>query len=87
MQEVEGNMTQFREQDYPIDSFVMVRPRGSNFTGRAGGSFRHVVIVKRPQIPNDPQRWQDYDWFGPDPCGPSGAQGNYSCGDFGYKGR
>lgn len=28
----------------------------------------------------------DYDWFGPDPCGPAGAQGGLNCGDFGYRG-
>lgn len=50
MQEVEGNMTRFRAEGYPIDSFIM-----------------------------------DYDWFGPEPCGPAGAQGGLNCGDFGYK--
>lgn len=45
MQEVEGNMTQFREQDYPIDSFIMVRLRCSSFTGRAFGSSRHVIFA------------------------------------------
>eukprot|EP00041_Stephanoeca_diplocostata_P019001 m.402856 g.402856 ORF g.402856 m.402856 type:complete len:276 (+) comp21185_c0_seq4:356-1183(+) len=28
----------------------------------------------------------DYDWFGPKPCGPDGAQGDGNCGDYGYKG-
>ncbi len=27
----------------------------------------------------------DYDWFGPEPCGPAGAQGGLNCGDFGYQ--
>eukprot|EP00047_Mylnosiga_fluctuans_P009080 m.261535 g.261535 ORF g.261535 m.261535 type:complete len:602 (+) comp24727_c0_seq1:570-2375(+) len=27
----------------------------------------------------------DYDWFGPQPCGPPGAQGGLNCGDFGYE--
>lgn len=28
----------------------------------------------------------DYDWFGPNSCGPAGANGGLTCGDFGYKG-
>ena len=42
MQQVEGNMTQFREQDYPIDSFIMARA-AANHASRSSPPSRAAV--------------------------------------------